>query len=650
MDKFPENWVDDGSDEWSMVQAALRGDYRLVETRVSDGADVHAKGEAALRLAVRNGHFGIVEYLLDAGADPLIAARDMLKNFSVPAGSVAALIIRYLMIRISNIKSELVQSDDSLCLRIASLYGLHSLIKEQIQLGVNVSDCNDEALRLAVRSGNLAVAQELLRAGANVNAQDDEALSLAAASGHIDLVGILLSAGANPCARNYDALISASRNGYEQIVQAFLDQRYSCARRSDMFSQGVDSGVVSVEDINVAITLNPLVNSVPIPSENLRIPLNAMNLALREAAIRGHQRIVSILLHAGADALSAENFVTTCIKDVYWDDFIFEVDDLSLGVIEELVLAGASIRILCDEAIDIAIKTDNDELVESLLKMKAVGSDNGAAAFRWACAHNVPELATHLVSRSMAAEDALWIVVSNGYISLLKAILDENPDAMPRHPSLVVLAIQLGHLDIAKLLIASGWGCPATDFEAMHEATTNSDTDLVLFYIDIGADIFAEQHALLNWAIAKKNWRVIKRLVLAYEDALVDDPFGDNRDVDKTQGITDELFFIEEHPDFASAAFSAKELAVRFAECTGIERSSTRWLVLASKAVQVAHIDDMYEQQIVDYHFEQTADDGRYENAALEYQAEVDEELLDEFQSYQDDWARSENEGWYYDD
>lgn len=102
------------------------------------------------------------------------------------------------------------------------------------------------------------------------------------------------------------------------------------------------------------------------------------------------------------------------------------------------------------------------------------------------------------------------------------------------------------------------------------------------------------------------------------------------------------LLVIEEHRDFASASRRAKELAVRFTERTGIERSSRGWAVLASSKALSA-LTPPEAEQATDLEDDSVAYDD-------DYQKDVVQPLIEEFQSDQDDWARSEEDGWFYDD
>jgi len=102
------------------------------------------------------------------------------------------------------------------------------------------------------------------------------------------------------------------------------------------------------------------------------------------------------------------------------------------------------------------------------------------------------------------------------------------------------------------------------------------------------------------------------------------------------------FIIIEEHPDFGSASRRAKALAVRFRERTGIQRSSRGWAVLASSAVLSA---------LVPLGTEQTSNI-EYDRSSYDdyYQKEVIDPLIEEFQSYQDGWARSQEDRWFYED
>jgi hypothetical protein len=107
-----------------------------------------------------------------------------------------------------------------------------------------------------------------------------------------------------------------------------------------------------------------------------------------------------------------------------------------------------------------------------------------------------------------------------------------------------------------------------------------------------------------------------------------------------------ELVVIEQHPDFSSASRRAKELAERYTECASIERSSMGWAVLASPVIFYSlNPDDLpWDEETADLEDYSASDYDDY------YYDDYQKEVFEEFQSDQDNWARSEEGGWFYDD
>ena len=119
------------------------------------------------------------------------------------------------------------------------------------------------------------------------------------------------------------------------------------------------------------------------------------------------------------------------------------------------------------------------------------------------------------------------------------------------------------------------------------------------------------------------------------------------------------LVVLEQHDAFSSASQSAKELAVKFKESTGILRAENAWAVLVSESV-AAVIAASIEEDFSDFDHEDCSSDP-YDD---DYQREVVQPLIEETQGvqdswapskeegrfWQDSWARSEGEGWFYED
>ena len=125
----------------------------LVKDALSEGTDVHARDDYALRWASGNGHVEVVKVLLNAGAN--------------------------------------VHANNDWALRCASEIGHVEVVKVVLAADAHLHASNDYALRWASVNGHLEVVKVLLDAGADVHAYDDEALQYASEYGHTEVVKLL---------------------------------------------------------------------------------------------------------------------------------------------------------------------------------------------------------------------------------------------------------------------------------------------------------------------------------------------------------------------------------------------------------------------------------------------------------------------------
>lgn len=102
--------------------------------------------------------------------------------------------------------------------------------------------------------------------------------------------------------------------------------------------------------------------------------------------------------------------------------------------------------------------------------------------------------------------------------------------------------------------------------------------------------------------------------------------------------------FVEQRADFVSASRRAKEIAIQFNERTGLQRCEDGWAILASNTVLTALAQSELEDN-EEYDFEDCNSDF-YDD----HEREVVEPLVEELQSDQDFWARSDEDGWFYED
>ena len=100
-----------------------------------------------------------------------------------------------------------------------------------------------------------------------------------------------------------------------------------------------------------------------------------------------------------------------------------------------------------------------------------------------------------------------------------------------------------------------------------------------------------------------------------------------------------DLLFLEEHKTFADASRRARDLAIQHKQQTGIRRKANGWEVMvplhfAEKVARSSAIADE-DSEPVDSGYDPDDERGG---------------LIEDLESDREDWARSDEEGWYYGD
>jgi ankyrin repeat protein len=196
--------------------AATIGDEAAVKQLLEDGSDAKSKDidiHTALFLATVKGHVGIVNLLLDNGADTE-AAGDPAWTPQVLASQKRGTWLSWTP------------------LAVASRHGNEDIVRALLQRKASVAgNQRNPPLRWAARNGHTPIVKLLLEAGANINMKEmhygQTALSHAAENGHEAVVALLLDAGANVdtrhTARFSTPLLLAARNGHVAVVKLLLD-------------------------------------------------------------------------------------------------------------------------------------------------------------------------------------------------------------------------------------------------------------------------------------------------------------------------------------------------------------------------------------------------------------------------------------------
>jgi ankyrin repeat protein len=205
---------------WNFLKACEQGDLPQVEALVTaQRKAAHTfinqtglAGRTALHLACGNGHFTVVNYLLQHGANPLLPDS-----------------IGYLPWHYAAVKR---QSCTTTIFEVLGQYIKKVNSKENDTVNA-VGPYGRTALHTAALFGNQAAVKWLLEQGANVNAAEQGAaqrtpLHNAAFKGHVEVVRTLLEHKANPFALNANQetpLFEALFYGQETVARIFHDQR-----------------------------------------------------------------------------------------------------------------------------------------------------------------------------------------------------------------------------------------------------------------------------------------------------------------------------------------------------------------------------------------------------------------------------------------
>ncbi|GMH36829.1 hypothetical protein BSKO_04702 [Bryopsis sp. KO-2023] len=215
-----------------LFDAARSGDSEKVKELLSKGADPSSThgdfNSTPLVSAAFNGHVGIVEMLIEKGANV-----DTQNNRGVSA------------------------------LFLAAQEGHLDVAKVLVEAGANLDAQNDKdgaaALFMAAQGGHLDVARVLVEAGATVDLERDTGatpLSVAAQKGELEVAGFLLESGANVNARDDDGetpLHPAVSVGNPELIQLLLDNGAEIDAQDEAGETPLTSAAIYGSDEAIAV-------------------------------------------------------------------------------------------------------------------------------------------------------------------------------------------------------------------------------------------------------------------------------------------------------------------------------------------------------------------------------------------------------------
>ena len=394
-------------DQW-LFEVSRAGHKGIVQLLLDNGADIEAmndSGETALVGAAAGGHEAIVRLLLDKGAD--IEAKD-------DSGRTA-------LVR-------------------AAARGHEATVRLLLDKGADIEAKNDSgetALVGAAAGGHEATVRLLLDKGADIEAKDDSgrtALVRAAAGGHEATVRLLLDKGADIEAKAQyggTALVGAAAGGHEAIVRLLLDKGADIEAKAEYGGTALVGAAAGGHEAIVRLLLDK--------GADIEAKAHFEGTALAGAAVRGHEAIVRLLLDKGADIEARDHFEGTALVGaaVRGDE--------------------ATVRLLLDKGADIEAKNDSGETA-------LVGA---AAGGHEATVRLLLDKGADIEAKDNSGRTALVRAAARGHEATVRLLLDKGADIEAMQQSggtALVGAAAGGHEAIVRLLLDKG-----ADIEAKAE-------------------------------------------------------------------------------------------------------------------------------------------------------------------------------------
>jgi ankyrin repeat protein len=268
----------------TLVKLLLDGDSTLV-------ASIRADVYNPLHVAAREGHLGVIEVLLEAGADI-----DAVKNnrtalfLAISRGHKEA--VALLLDRGADANANARRGYSGIAIQEASSQGNKEILDLLIEKGADVNAIAVEgntALQKASANGHKEIVELLIDRGADVNTRDPpygypfdaiyrNALEAACVGGHREIVELLLDKGADVTVGG--AIEKASQSGSKEIVELLLDKGAGIGNALEKASRYGHKEVVK-----------------------LLLDKGAANIgnALQAVSNENHTEIVELLLERGSD-------------------------------------------------------------------------------------------------------------------------------------------------------------------------------------------------------------------------------------------------------------------------------------------------------------------------------------------------------------
>ena len=491
-------------DTTPLFVAALGGYLNIVESLLSHGAVVNYRLPAlrsnALEAAARHGHEGVVQALLDAGADPTYYNRKFRKGIPIVEAALSghATIVRQLSPLSSafgiqeaiiaaasegheNVVRLLIEAktDLELALSCAARVGAHDMVSRLIRKGASVNTSTRvykgtrfyhmdgplaAPLASAIRGGHELIMQGLIAEGANY---EHSMLSLAVEHGHAHIVRCLIRQYPHEQVILSESLVAAIQNNSKSIVELLLDNGADIEHEDSWDGRPLH---VAVKSGNLDLLEFLVGRGADINSEEGLEKYDLRCDALQSAASRGHSPMVRFLVEHGADpemyGCSQRNALQLAASGGH------------APVVKELLAAGANInsRGQMGTALHCATTGNQPDTVKLLL-------EHGA---------NANEITATNEGITSPRPSPLLRASMDGNLQIVKILLAAGAD--PNAPSILWgnsemplhAAAKIGNIDVLEVLLEHGANVNAQaedGFSAIHFAAQRGHHDALQFLL-----------------------------------------------------------------------------------------------------------------------------------------------------------------------
>ncbi|OQN96228.1 hypothetical protein B0A48_17790 [Cryoendolithus antarcticus] len=515
--------------------AAFLGSSGTLQSLLARGSNVNATGTmehgSALQYAAHEGHWDIVQLLLDAGADARTRANDWR---TVNWGTVLqmacqqpnAAIVRHLLISGADVR-ERGGFDRNTALNVACTAGHAEVVQALLEAGADVhgraGHMRRNPLETASAAGSLEVVVHLLAVGADVHASIEQyhmnALRTASEYNHLEVVSALLHAKATVSGPKWASLLGdAYQKGQAKLVAALVD-----AGPDQNETKEFGTALVTASRKGDMGSVGALIKAGADPNKP-----GIFSNPLEVAAEHGHSMVVEALLQAGAKPDEPGRFPNALVSAAMKGHTV---------IVTALLNAGATIDIWSSSnrynAIEQASRNDHIEVVDALAHRLAVDSPSIGcmAVFEWATEVGHIKIVASLLRigpyRAMpeALTKALVSASTSNHIEIVEALIqagaDVNTPTEWAFSNALDMASLMGHVEVVEALLRAGANANGPRYDdyasPLQTSSRNGHLEIVDALLHAGAilDKGGEYMNALEEACTEGHVNVVKSLIRA---------------------------------------------------------------------------------------------------------------------------------------